>query len=70
MKKYEKIYIAHFGLYEDHLSSDMTVSEALRLIKVNHCLSSSKMMILLETKGIWKQSGSGICSMDESEYQR
>ena len=56
MKKYEKIYIAHFGLYEDHLSSDMTVSEALRLIKGNHCLSSSKkMMILLEIKGIWKQ---------------
>ena len=55
MKKYEKKYIAHFDLYKDHLSSDMTVSEALRLTKGNHCPNSSKMMILLETKEIWKQ---------------
>lgn len=70
MKKYEKIYIAHFGLYEDHLSSDMTVSEALRLIKGNHCLNSSKIMILLETKEIWKQKCSGMDSLVEYEHQR
>ena len=55
MKKYEKRYIAHFEFIKNIWPAIwQTGSEALRLIKVNHCLSSSKMMILLETKGTWK----------------
>lgn len=42
MKKYEKSYTTQFELYKEHLSNNMTDSEALRLVRGNYC----KMIIL------------------------